>query len=307
MINSSEWIEGGCSAVGSVRSTGLLAAVAALLLCSDLGAMSFETTAFAAQPTATAWRPGHGVKTRLLVGAQPQPKGIALFAGFEMKMEPGWKTYWRTPGDAGGIPPYFNWSKSENVRSAQVHYPVPTRFVEPVGTTFGYKKSVVFPVSVTPQDPSRPVTFRLSVDFGICAKICVPAFAEHELKFQPNAVTAMPLQLVRGLQALARDADQEAPANGPRLVAAIAKLSGGKPGLEFKFTSKDAPSLDVFVEPPKGQYLGVTRRMSISPDGAVFKAPITAAEDGPALRGKAVRVTARDSGGAITMTWTVPE
>ena len=35
--------------------------------------------------------------------------------GLQIKLAPGWKTYWRTPGDAG-IPPHFDWVGSENLQ-----------------------------------------------------------------------------------------------------------------------------------------------------------------------------------------------
>ncbi|MEG4641374.1 protein-disulfide reductase DsbD domain-containing protein, partial [Paracoccus sp. APAP_BH8] len=31
-----------------------------------------------------------------------------------LRLEPGWKTYWRSPGDAG-VPPRFDWAASRNL------------------------------------------------------------------------------------------------------------------------------------------------------------------------------------------------
>ena len=50
-----------------------------------------------------------------------------LRAGIEIKMQPGWKTYWRYPGDSG-VPPQFDFSNSENLKSATVLYPAPRLF-----------------------------------------------------------------------------------------------------------------------------------------------------------------------------------
>src|SRR4051812_8703909 len=66
------------------------------------------------------WAAGNNSRARLLSG-----NGIA---GVEVQMPDGWKTYWRSPGDAGGVPPSFDWSKSSNLESAQVLYPAPKRF-----------------------------------------------------------------------------------------------------------------------------------------------------------------------------------
>ena len=55
-----------------------------------------------------------------------------LRAGVEIKLQPGWKTYWRYPGDSG-VPPVFDFSASENVKTVTVLYPTPMRF--PDGAT----------------------------------------------------------------------------------------------------------------------------------------------------------------------------
>ncbi|MFY8145805.1 MAG: protein-disulfide reductase DsbD domain-containing protein, partial [Rhodobacter sp.] len=43
-------------------------------------------------------------------------------AALRLTLAPGWKTYWRSPGDAG-IPPLFNWSGSQNLSGVRVHWP----------------------------------------------------------------------------------------------------------------------------------------------------------------------------------------
>lgn len=95
-------------------------------------------------------------------------------AGVEFRLAPGWKTYWRAPGDAG-IPPSFDWSASENVAHARIIWPRPIVFETNGLRSIGYAGDVVLPVEVTPRDPSRPVRLRASVDLGVCSDVCVPA------------------------------------------------------------------------------------------------------------------------------------
>ena len=59
------------------------------------------------------------------------------------------------PGEAGGVPPSFDWSKSTNLESAQVLYPAPKRFTDKAGDTVGYKGTVLFPVRLKPKDASQ--------------------------------------------------------------------------------------------------------------------------------------------------------
>jgi DsbC/DsbD-like thiol-disulfide interchange protein len=95
-------------------------------------------------------------------------------AAVQLDLAAGWKTYWRAPGD-NGIPPSFDWSGSENVKSVAFHWPRP--HVYDVGglTTIGYKNLFVLPMEVTPTDPSKPIRLKAEVDLGVCSDICIPA------------------------------------------------------------------------------------------------------------------------------------
>ncbi|MDZ4310774.1 MAG: protein-disulfide reductase DsbD family protein [Cypionkella sp.] len=95
-------------------------------------------------------------------------------AGLRLQLAPDWKTYWRSPGDAG-IPPLFNWSGSVNVKSVRVHWPSPVVFHTNGMQTIGYQEGVVLPLEVVPLDASKPVELRAGVDLGVCNKICMPA------------------------------------------------------------------------------------------------------------------------------------
>jgi DsbC/DsbD-like thiol-disulfide interchange protein len=124
---------------------------------------------------ASPWDGGRHTAARLIAGA------TTLRAGVEIRLMPGWKTYWRYPGDSG-IPPRFDFSGSQNVKSVTVRYPAPQRLTDESGTTIGYKRDVVFPLEIVPEDTSKPATVRLKVDYGVCAKICEPADARGELE-----------------------------------------------------------------------------------------------------------------------------
>ena len=95
-------------------------------------------------------------------------------AGLRLQLAPDWKTYWRAPGEAG-IPPLFNWSGSDNVKSIRIHWPSPQVFHTNGMQTIGYHDAVVLPLEVTPRDPSKPVRLRAEVDLGVCKDICMPA------------------------------------------------------------------------------------------------------------------------------------
>ncbi|TKA98239.1 hypothetical protein FAZ78_02045, partial [Cereibacter changlensis] len=95
-------------------------------------------------------------------------------AALRLTLAPGWKTYWRSPGDAG-IPPLFDWAGSENVRSVRFHWPRPHVFDLNGMQSIGYKGELVLPLEVTAIDASQPIRLRANVELGVCRDICVPA------------------------------------------------------------------------------------------------------------------------------------
>jgi DsbC/DsbD-like thiol-disulfide interchange protein len=95
-------------------------------------------------------------------------------AAMELTLAPGWKTYWRSPGDAG-IPPSFDWSGSENVKSVRIHWPAPDVFETNGLQTIGYHDQLVLPLEITPKDPSLPIRLSVEVELGVCDEICLPA------------------------------------------------------------------------------------------------------------------------------------
>lgn len=112
--------------------------------------------------------------------------GVGRIAGLAIRLEPGWKTYWRSPGE-GGLAPVFDWSGSRNLADVTVEWPAP-RAVETYGMlSVVYDEDVVLPLRVVAVDADRPVLLALSLAFGVCADICIPAQAEVTLEISPRA------------------------------------------------------------------------------------------------------------------------
>ena len=103
-----------------------------------------------------------------------QTRSGTQMSGLHLQLAPGWKTYWRAPGDAG-IPPTFDWSGSRNVQSVRVHWPAPHVFTLNGLRSIGYTGDVVLPVEVTPKDGAKPVHLVGKIALGVCKDICVPS------------------------------------------------------------------------------------------------------------------------------------
>jgi DsbC/DsbD-like thiol-disulfide interchange protein len=118
---------------------------------------------------------------RLIAGSSTHDGGAApLRAGIEIRLKPGWHTYWRYPGDAG-VPPRFDFAGSQNVKAVDVLWPAPQRIPEQGLTVIGYAGNVILPLAIEPQNRAKPVTLRLKLDYAVCEKLCVPAEGKAEL------------------------------------------------------------------------------------------------------------------------------
>jgi DsbC/DsbD-like thiol-disulfide interchange protein len=135
---------------------------------------------------ASPWqRDGHSA-VRLLAGSR---SGAVLLGGIAIQLQPGWKTYWRTPGDSG-VPPRFDFSKSENVEAVTILWPAPTKFDDGAGGhSLGYHDQIVLPLRIVAKNADKPVTLRAAVNYAVCEKLCIPVEADAELPFTSVAST----------------------------------------------------------------------------------------------------------------------
>ena len=196
-----------------------------------------SSLAFAAD--ASPWNEGLQSAARLIAArAAGTGAGLVYRSGLEVRLSPGWKTYWRHPGDSG-VPPSFDFSKSENVKAVTVLFPAPVRFPDGAGgNSIGYKTGLVLPIHVVPNDPNKPVALRLKLDYAVCEKLCVPADANLELKLTgaasaSDAAVGAAEALVPKLVAVGdggapaiRSVRREAGAGKPKIVVDVAAPAG---------------------------------------------------------------------------------
>lgn len=103
------------------------------------------------------------------------------FSALDLVLEPGWKTYWRSPGDSG-IAPHFDWEGSRNMGEVTFYWPRPEIFHEAGMRSVGYHDRMLLPFSVDLEDPEAPNDLRALIEFGICQDVCVPAMVELSVR-----------------------------------------------------------------------------------------------------------------------------
>ena len=220
------------------------AASAAFFLILSLAPIAAQSP----QPSASIQ--GFHSRARLISGGL---QGNHWLAGVEITLDPGFKTYWRNPGDSG-LPPRFDWSGSENVAGAEVRFPAPYRHEDAAGVAYVYGKKVLLPVLVKAKDPGKPVKLVLSVEYGVCKDICIPARADLSLGLTEDGPGRSAIEA-----ALAKvPVPQALGAQGDLSVLAVEPVKQDKPAYTVTIRAPSGAKPALFAEGPENWYLSTS-------------------------------------------------
>jgi len=212
-------------------------------------ALLLATGAARAADDVSRWDGDVRSAARLIAGSQ-QAAGV-LRGGVEIRLKPGWHTYWRYPGDAGA-PPQFDFKGSQNVAQVRELWPAPERIVEAGASAIGYVRDVIFPLQVVAQDAAKPVMLRLKLNYAICEKICAPADAMGELTLAKgpasrDAALALAEERVPKKVALGE--------GGPLAIRLVRREDGPeRPRVIVDIAAPAGSALDLFAEGPTPQW-----------------------------------------------------
>ena len=232
--------------------------------------------------SATDWLEVNGGRVRLVTSGLPDSSGL-LNGALEIDLEPGWKTYWRDPGDAG-VPPQIDIARSSNIASAELRFPPPERFDDGYTKWAGYKHLVTFPVSFRAKTPDKPVLIDADVFLGICETICIP---------------------VQGSFTLDPAADPDHPEHAALIKAANEALAHpAKPNFSARVHTSDDKTLVVEAVSPTGST--APELFIAGEQGYMFGAPQRVADDEKVLFAVPVlqRPESRPANGALHYTLT---
>jgi DsbC/DsbD-like thiol-disulfide interchange protein len=229
------------------------------------------------------WQRDSHSAIRLLAGSR---SGAVLLGGIAIQLQPGWHTYWRTPGDSG-VPPRFDFSRSDNVEAVTVLWPAPKKFDDGAGgTSLGYKHQIVLPLRIAAKDANKPVTLRADINYAVCEKICIPVDAKAELAFASVASTEDG-NLSEALNSVPKSANIGDP--NPLTIRDVKRE--GKTNVLVDVTAPEGKDVSLFVEGPTPDWaLPVPKLLEQSPPGAKRFAfeldglPPGASPDGAALK-----------------------
>ena len=246
--------------------------------------LSVACTAFAVRAEdSSPWQRDAHSAVRLLAGSRSGP---VLLGGIAIQLQPGWHTYWRTPGDSG-VPPRFDFSRSDNVEAVTVLWPAPKKFDDGAGgASLGYKHQVVLPLRIVAKNADKPVTLRADINYAVCEKLCIPVDAKAELAFASVASTE-DANLSEALNTVPKPANVGDP--NPLTIRDVKR--DGKTSVLVDVTAPDGKDVSLFVEGPTPDWaLPVPKLLESSPPGVQRFAfeleglPPGASPDGAALK-----------------------
>ena len=201
---------------------------------------------------ASRWQGDARGAMRLIAGSRTGASDVpVLRAGIEIRLGPGWKTYWRHPGDSG-IPPTFDFNASENVKTVTVLWPAPQRLPYDGGVSIGYKDTVVLPLHILPLEPEKPAVLRVKLEYGVCEALCMLAEAKAELALsggrtaQDGALAAAEARVPKS--AALGDA-------GPLAIRAVRRGNAApRPRVVVDVAAPAAADVDLFAEGPTAEW-----------------------------------------------------
>ena len=141
---------------------------------------------------ATPVHTGH-IEAELVADHVSVAPGGAIHVALRQKIQPGWHTYWRNPGDSGQ-PVTLDWTLPAGWRTGAIIWPAPKRL--PLGPLmdYGFTGEVLLPVVLSaPTDAKvgQSVTLRAHAAFLVCKDVCVPEDAQLSLVLPVTAAAGV--------------------------------------------------------------------------------------------------------------------
>ena len=250
---------------------------------------------------ASPWIKTEQTSIRLLTSVSAIGNSQNIQLGLQFKLEPGWKIYWRSPGDAG-YPPRLNWKRSENLKKINFGWPLPIRFSVSGIQTIGYKKEVVFPISATINDQNKRLKLRADLDYLACNEICIPYKAALSLDIPTGSAADRLSENYR----LINQYIEKIPGNGiiHKLKISGAETTGSffepKENIRKGFitikTKSGIPYTkpDIFIEGPELIFFGAPKvQLNKNQTTATFVIPFIEEENAKIINSK-IRLTLKD-------------
>jgi len=118
-------------------------------------------------------------QVQLLLSAGTAKPGDTILVGVDMKMEPGWHTYWKNPGEAG-MATKIEWQLPPGVTAGEIQWPLPEKLPPAEVTTYGYENEVmlIVPLKLAADLKPGPLLLKAHASWLECKESCIPGSAD---------------------------------------------------------------------------------------------------------------------------------
>lgn len=98
--------------------------------------------------------------------------GDRHMAAIRIRLAPGWKTYWRAPGE-GGVPTVLRLTQADGVSGMAIRWPRPRVFFTNGLRAIGYEGDIILPVEFA-LNANGEAQISGHLDMGVCQDVCMP-------------------------------------------------------------------------------------------------------------------------------------
>lgn len=244
----------------------------------------FALASFAHAQPASPHNERPDIKADLIVGGIDANDPQNVWIGVRIALGPGWKTYWKSPGD-GGLPPEFDWSESSNLTAAEIEWPAPRRMTILGVETIGYTHDVVFPIRVQRKDAKQETLVRLKLTVYACSTICVREELDLTAVLGSTAIDQQSQTTINDWRARVPRATSNV-----LVVTSRERLASEPPQLRINVASKlPIGDIDAFIE-SEPAVDGAKPRIAFAADGSVSLTIAFPAQTAAALRAQSLSV-----------------
>lgn len=142
-----------------------------------------------ASAVATEWNGDAQAPTRLILSTPSHALGEPVWIALEIKVADGWYVYATPNSDAA---PKLEWAGSTNLAAPALQWPSPELVNVNGRQKQVYKNHVILPISVAPLHPAQDIVIGLHVTYAVCADVCRPGEAVHNIRIAATPLTPPP-------------------------------------------------------------------------------------------------------------------
>lgn len=201
-----------------------------------------------------------------LVAAGTYVPGEPLSAAVRIRLDEGWHTYWRNPGETG-TPTRVEWRLPPGWSITEERWSVPRRFADSGSTSIGYASEAWISAQIqTARGQVGPQTLSAKVEYLVCADSCLPGEADVALTMTIGSDAEKPASNAPGVFPREADAVGEWWREGGQILLRCPAIEGADPE-EVELFAESPGLVDPSAAPFRAESAGNLFSFTLAPAG----------------------------------------